>query len=298
MRNNNFSNTVYQSLKESKSFSLKTLLKEEEDISFDFGDSGDDNKDSEGSDDEGDKKDKKKDDEGGSEGGTEPGSEGDTEPGSEGDTEPGSEGGINDEKPDPFDEQELINVRDGVEKINNYYNKFFGKTNSLGIVDVQNKIANDINQMTVSSSEQQSIAAGVNESYSLKNKNSIKYFLNEDVDVKKVEKDIEVVDNIIDKGTELIDRFKKGTEINITHYVQSAINAYRNFDSLFSKESIVKQATINLIILNSGSKAEENITEFEELFHEELHKQFGIEYEEYALITKNYHNSTGAIKQA
>lgn len=289
MRNNNFSNTVYQSLKESKSFSLKTLLKEEEDISFDFGDS-DDDKDSEDSDDEGDTKDTKKDDKGGS--------EGDAGEDDVGDDESGESSADDNDAGDPFDEQELINVRDGVEKINNYYNKFFGKTNSLGIVDVQNKIANDINQMTVSSNEQQSIAAGVNESYSLKNKNSIKYFLNEDVDVKKVEKDIEVVDNIIDKGTELIDRFKKGTEINITHYVQSAINAYRNFDSLFSKESIVKQATINLIILNSGSKAEENITEFEELFHEELHKQFGIEYEEYALITKNYHNSTGAIKQA
>lgn len=285
MRNNNFSNTVYQSLKESKSFSLKALLKEEEDISFDFGDSGDDNEDAEESKDA--EKDTnssgsdKKEASGGDEGGDE-------------DTDTTD----NSDASDPFDEQELINVRDGVEKINNYYNKFFGKTNSLGIIDVQNKIANDINQMTVSSNEQQPISAGVNESYSLKNKNSIKYFLNEDVDVKKVEKDIEVVDNIIDKGTELIDRFKKGTEINITHYVQSAINAYRNFDSLFSKESIVKQATINLIILNSGSKAEENITEFEELFHEELHKQFGIEYEEYALITKNYHNSTGAIKQA
>lgn len=133
--------------------------------------------------------------------------------------------------------------------------------------------------------------------YSLKSKNNIGYFLNEKIDIKDVEKDIEAVDNIIDKGSDLIDKFKKGSEINILQYVESSINAYRNFDNLFSKESIIKQAAMNLIILNSGAKAEENIREFEELFHEELHKQFGIEYEEHAIITKPHHVATGAVKQ-
>ena len=112
-----------------------------------------------------------------------------------------------------------------------------------------------------------------------------------------MEKDIEAVDNIIDKGSDLIDKFKKGTEINILQYVESSINAYRNFDNLFSKESIIKQAAMNLIILNSGAKADKNISEFEELFHEELHKQFGIEYEEHAVITNPHHVATGAVKQ-
>ena len=133
--------------------------------------------------------------------------------------------------------------------------------------------------------------------YSLKSKNNIGYFLNEKIDIKDVEKDIEAVDNIIDKGSDLIDKFKKGSEINILQYVESSINAYRNFDNLFSKESIIKQAAMNLIILNSGARAEENIREFEELFHEELHKQFGIEYEEHAIITKPHHVATGAVKQ-
>jgi hypothetical protein len=137
----------------------------------------------------------------------------------------------------------------------------------------------------------------VESKYSLKRKNKISYFLNEKINIKDVEKDIEAVDNIIDKGSDLIDKFKKGTEINILQYVESSINAYRNFDNLFSKESIIKQAAMNLIILNSGAKADKNISEFEELFHEELHKQFGIEYEEHAVITKPHHVATGAVKQ-
>ena len=275
----NFSNTVDSFLKENKSFSLKLLVEEEkeeekkeekEDL---FGDSSlDDNSESEG--------------------GSEGGSEGDDAEGddAEGDSSVGgddSEGGAR--------SAEIESVADGIEKMTAYYQKFFGSSNdnpsdeSMGIVGVQNNIANQVSLLS----------ASVNESkkYELGKRNSIKAFLNEETDPNDIVKDIEAVDNIIDKGTELINKFKKGSELNITHYVEASINAFRNFDSLFSKESIVKQAAINLIILNSGSKAEANIAEFEELFHEELHKEFGIEYEEHALITKNYHTSTGAVKQ-
>lgn len=129
------------------------------------------------------------------------------------------------------------------------------------------------------------------------NKKSISRFLNEDIDAEEVEADIEVLDRVLSKGTELVDKFKKGQDIDINAYVTAAINAYSNFDNLFAKETIVKQAAINVLVLNSGAKAEQYISEFEELFHEELHKQFGIEYEEHALITKKFDNGTGAVKQ-
>lgn len=142
------------------------------------------------------------------------------------------------------------------------------------------------------------IDADVNESYSYARK-SIKGFLltEESKDLEDVEKDIDVLDRVLTKGTDLVDKFKKGKEINIDSYVTAAINAYKNFDNLFAKEKIVKQATINVLILNSGAKAEANIEEFEELFHEELHRQFGVEYPEYALVTKKNNTAVGAVKQ-
>lgn len=142
------------------------------------------------------------------------------------------------------------------------------------------------------------IDADVNESYSYARK-SIKGFLltEESKDLEDVEKDIDVLDRVLTKGTDLVDKFKKGKEINIDSYVTAAINAYKNFDNLFAKEKIVKQATINVLILNSGAKAEANIKEFEELFHEELHRQFGVEYPEYALVTKKNNTAVGAVKQ-
>lgn len=166
-------------------------------------------------------------------------------------------------------------------------------TSKTDIFQVQDFLSNDITSKSPESDNE----IKAESKYSLKRKNNISYFLNEKIDIKDVEKDIEAVDNIIDKGSELIDKFKKGSEINMLQYVESSINAYRNFDNLFSKESIIKQAAMNLIILNSGAKAESNIREFEELFHEELHKQFGIEYEEHAVITKPHHVASGAVKQ-
>lgn len=129
-------------------------------------------------------------------------------------------------------------------------------------------------------------------------KNSISSFvLTEDSDLEDVERNIDVLDRVLTKGTDLVDKFKKGKEINISSYVTAAINAYKNFDNLFAKEKIVKQATINVLILNSGAKADANIKQFEELFHEELHRQFGIEYPEYALVTKSHNTAVGAMKQ-
>lgn len=136
---------------------------------------------------------------------------------------------------------------------------------------------------------------------SIKRLNDLSRFLlkeeDEDEDLGGIEADIDDLDRILTKGNELVSKFKKGKKLNIDSYVDAAINAYRNFDSLFSKELIVKQATINVIVLNSGAKAQENVREFEELFHESLHKNFGIEYEEHALITNKSNTASGARSQ-
>jgi ABC-type transporter Mla subunit MlaD len=126
-------------------------------------------------------------------------------------------------------------------------------------------------------------------------KKSISGFLfEEDESLETISASLEDLDRILDKGSEVIDKFKKGKDVNIESYVDAAINAYRNFDNLFSKEKIVKQAAINMLVLNSGVKAEENIKKFEELFHEELNKQFGVEYDEHALITPEMNVAAGA----
>jgi len=135
-------------------------------------------------------------------------------------------------------------------------------------------------------------------------KNSIENFLIKEEEgkisddtLKDVEAEIDDLDRILNKGSELVDTFRKGHDIDIEAYVDAAINAYRNFDNLFSKEEIIKQATVNVIVLNSGSKAESNVKDFEELFHEELHKKFNVEYDEFALITKKHSTASGAKSQ-
>ena len=191
---------------------------------------------------------------------------------------------------------DLTNVADSLKNMMSFYDRFGqggSDGESIGLHAIQDYLSTQISE----SIERDRKLLESQNSYSLSKKNSISYFLNEEVSVEDVEKDIDTVNNIIDKGSELIDKFKKGTDLNINRYVDAAINAFKNFDSLFSKESIVKQAVINLIVLNSGAKAEKNIKEFEELFHEELHSQFGIEYEEHALITKPVDVAVGAVKQ-
>ena len=82
-----------------------------------------------------------------------------------------------------------------------------------------------------------------------------------------------------------------------TNLLELAYRQQKKVYLLGAKENIVKQAAINLIILNAGARAEENIKEYEELFHEELHKQFNIDYEEHAIINEPYHTAAGAMKQ-
>jgi hypothetical protein len=284
-----FSRSVKNLLENNGSVPLHILLeKEEEDLSDMFDDPS---LEDEGDDSKGEEETEKSDDESNEESSKE--TESSETPAEESDANPSQ---------DQLD-TELQGTKVALEKIQNFYSKFGQSEDSepLGLQKISDYVNSYVSSAELKDSDTEppiKIQGESKRKYSLNNKNSIKHFLNEKVDAEEVANDIEAVNNIIDKGSELIDQFKKGKELNIPRYVEASINAYRNFDSLFSKESIIKQATINLIVLNSGAKAEENITEFEELFHEELHKQFGIEYEEHALITKPFHTSTGAMKQS
>ena len=288
-----FSREVSNILENKKSARLGLLI-EKDDLGDMFGDESMDKEESEASEEGGEETEPSA--EGGEE--TEPSAEGGGEEGAEGGGKEGAEAGeiagsegVSKEQM----EEDLGKVADNLKNVMSFYDKF-GQRGSEGEAFGLHAIQDFISSH-VSNSIEESRKIKSRKSYGLNSKNSISYFLNEEVSVDDVEKDIDAVNNIIDKGSELIDKFKKGTDLNVNRYVDAAINAFKNFDSLFSKESIVKQAVINLIVLNSGAKAEQNIKEFEEIFHEELHKQFGIEYEEHALITKKDNVATGAVKQ-
>ena len=127
---------------------------------------------------------------------------------------------------------------------------------------------------------------------------SIKNFLNEDTkSITKLTNAMEDLDTAIEKSTDVITKFKKGNDVDIEKYVASAINAYKNFDNLFSKHEIIRQGSINVLVLNSGSRSEEHIAEFEDLFYKELYSQFGIENKKYVIPVEKSHVATGAIKQ-
>ena len=208
-------------------------------------------------------------------------------PADEGDDEESTEGSGTDE-----DQKDSKGITQS--QFDKFVDEFMGMKNTVkkaysedGIQPVEDFIANAV-----------SIADSTNENLSYTHR-SINDFLFEKAgsSPEEVEADIETLDAILTKGTELVDKFKKGKDIDIKSYVTAAINAYKNFDNLFSKEEIVKQASINVLVLNSGAKAKMHIKEFEELFHEELAKQFGIEYEEHALITNKFDVGSGARSQ-
>ena len=109
----------------------------------------------------------------------------------------------------------------------------------------------------------------------------------------KMEKNLEKVQGKLDKAKGFIDSYKKGSKVVIDNYVAGAINAFENFDNLFSKESFIIQAVINLLVLNTGSKAKNYIEEFKELFAKELNKR-GIVYDESVLNNTKFKSAVGA----
>lgn len=186
-----------------------------------------------------------------------------------------------DDTGDGFSEIDFEQIKTMNKKIENI-GKILNKSKN-NYPDVENFIASNLRVET--------------KSYSKQSIERFFLFENEDM-LKDTEENIDTLDRILKKGSDLISTFsQKGDDIDINSYVEVAINAYKNFDNLFSKEDIVKQATINVLLLNSGENADRVIDKFEELYHEELNKQFGIEREEHALIVKKSDVAAGAVRQ-
>ena len=266
MKRSNFSRKVHGNLSNSKSIKLSILLEEKEEDLFDMPDEEEEEKESE------------------AEGGEEKLDASGEEASIDLDVED-SEGG--EEEAEGVSEQQFEDLADQIEAIKNTIQK---TRQEDGTQSVESYISSAVSVESVSES--------LSKFNSFLNENkSIKRFLFEDENVEKVEASLDDLDNILSKGTDLVNKFKKGKDVNVSSYVDAALNAFKNFDNLFSKELIVKQATINVLVLNSGSKASENVKEFEELFHKELQKQFGIEYEDHALDVKSYNSASGAKSQ-
>ena len=274
MKNKLFSNSVYSNLKESNSFSLKLLLEEEkeEDIFAALDEPEED---------------------------PEEEAESGEEPGDESEEEPGDESEIVPEEEESVTKEQFDKLLDDLEMIKSYI---------LGTRDIEGDGTQDGTSSIESYIGSAVSVSEVAESFIVKNidlikekyMKSFKSFLLEDESkdvVDAVEAEIDDLDRVLTKGTDVVDKFKKGRELNIEKYVNVAINAFRNFDSLFSKESIVKQATINVLVLNSGAKADQNIGEFKKRFHEELSSQFGIDYEDEVLDVESKNTAAGAKSQ-
>ena len=279
MKNKSFAKKVYRSINENK-ISLKILLEDKEEDEFDMPDKDSEEApaDSAGGDDVivgGDEDDGDEDDGGSNE------ESDDSVDGNDADEEGGEEDLEADKSEISAQNfEQLVDAIKGMTKITADLSK------NKGLNPIQNAIL------------QGAIGESVDVVRSITSK-GISRFLSEvsQEEAEQLEVSIDNLDDILSKGNDLVNNFKKGKDIDVESYVESAINAYTNFDNLFSKEEIVKQAAINVIILNSGANANAFIDEFEELFHEELNRKFGISYDEHALITKKNNIATGAKSQ-
>tara|TARA_B000000557_G_scaffold156456_2_gene126879 strand:+ start:1299 stop:2108 length:810 start_codon:yes stop_codon:yes gene_type:complete len=128
-------------------------------------------------------------------------------------------------------------------------------------------------------------------------KDSISRFLNEEKSAEDLQNSMEDFQDTIEKATGVVSDIKKGIVVDIEEYASGAIDTFKSFDNLFEKWKIVKAAAINILATSCGEKAESYIQEFEELFHEMLYKQFGIESDENYLPPKEDKVAAGANKQ-
>ncbi len=277
MSKKKFTDLIDEMLIENKKASLRILLEEEEeDI---FGSLDDESE-------EGDNEESSGDSEGGSEEGASD-SEGDDEesPDDSGSDDSGSES-KEEKDTDSITVQQFNQVADNIDKITKTFDKAYSTSQSHNaqIIDFVTNHISDIN------AEENA----ANESYGLKQRNSIEYFLNEKIDTEKVVKDIDAIQTIIDKGTDLINQFTVKRDVDIEKYVQGAINAYDHFDSMFSKEQIILNAIEGHFMMTCGDNAAEYFEDFKEQFMAVLNEKYGIEDDSTVIKHNNYHNASGA----
>lgn len=124
---------------------------------------------------------------------------------------------------------------------------------------------------------------------------SMKDFLFEE-DKTKLEKSLEAYQDTLEKTKSYIDNYKLGKTVDIASYVDGAVSALEKFDNLFTKESFIIQAVVNLLVLNTGSKASDYIEEFKDLFAKRLDKK-GISYDSRVIRNTGYKVAVGGKSQ-
>lgn len=112
-------------------------------------------------------------------------------------------------------------------------------------------------------------------------------------DLEYIEKNLDSVQNTIDKADSFVKKYGEGEDVPIYKYVEGAVSAFENFDNLFSKEEFIIQAVCNLLILNTGSQAEKHIEDFKDEFAKELSKK-NIVYDDRILKNFDFKNAAGA----
>jgi len=168
-----------------------------------------------------------------------------------------------------------------------------GRT-AKSVKNVDNNI-NDLKAKHGIDSIQNHISTFVSESNrSLAPKNIQSYlfeFAKQDLDY--IEKNLDSVQNTIDKADSFVKKYGEGEDVPIYKYVEGAISAFENFENLFSKEEFIIQAVCNLLILNTGSQAEKHIEDFKDEFAKELSKK-SIVYDDRVLKNFNFKSAAGA----
>lgn len=270
-----YSKKIYDILNENKLRSLKILLEEEgeeeKSESEDKADSIFGALDDESSDTKKTKKTKKGDEENKESDETEDQEVITNEPSSEGDEQdPSSE----------FDEETVNQIATKFDKYTEFVNQN-RKEPFQQVKDAMEKAFNDA-AITDVVSEAKKITTSLVE------------FLNEDdKNVDKLTKSMTNLDTAIKKSVETLDGIEKGIAVNMEVFVNSAMENLEHFDSLFSKADIVKNASLNVLASKCGSKAKENMEEFERLFSAKLQKEKGIDDESNFIPANKTHIAVG-----
>ena len=138
----------------------------------------------------------------------------------------------------------------------------------------------------------QKLAASKNVMYTRK---GISEFLLEKSNVKKLEKELEGLEDTLDAGYEKLNKKKKDPNLDIDKYVEVAIDTLEKFDK-YDREKIVCITMQNIIANDAGFYAEKYVKDFEDAFYTRISSSRDPN-EKYSIFNSNYDTSTGALKQ-
>jgi|11_taG_2_1085331.scaffolds.fasta_scaffold00031_7 hypothetical protein len=160
-----------------------------------------------------------------------------------------------------------------------------------GLKDLRAKVIKDPH-VDLALDMRQKLAASKNVMYTRK---GISEFLLEKSDVKKLEKELEGLEDTLDSGYEKLNKKKKDPNLDIERYVEVAIDTLEKFDK-YDKEKIVCITMQNIIANDAGFYAEKYVVDFEDAFYTRISSSRDPN-EKYSIFNSNYDTSSGALKQ-